>query len=134
MSRRGAGVCSSGLDHRPGLGDPAVALDAAVQLEVAVELGDVARLHGGELPVVEDAGLVELLLELRADAVELGQIVRSAARGGEALELLACSAGGGRIVRRQLLGDRVLGGADIDARGAWPREMPSMAARAIRSQ
>ena len=70
--------------------------DAAVELEVGIQLLDFGRRHGGELPIVEDAVLVELLDDLRADARQLGEIVGRAA--------------------------------------PWPREMPSIAARAMRSQ
>src|SRR3954451_18041337 len=79
---------SGGVDQRPRLGDPAVAVDAAMQLEVGIELRHVLGLHRRELPIMVDAGVVELLLELRPDAVELGQVVRRAARRGEELELL----------------------------------------------
>ena len=128
VARQAASIIDAGLV------DPAVTLDAAVELEVRVELGDIGRLHGGKLPVVEDAGLVQLLLELRADAVELGQVVRSAARGGQTLELLASSAAAAVSLPGA---PRPSGSRTRRYRcpmAPWPREMPSMAARATRSQ
>ena len=102
---------------RAGLFDPIVARNAAVELEVGVELGRRPRRHRGELPIVEDAVLVELLDDLRADAGQLGEIVGRAARRGEQLEMLG-RLGGRRFGLDRLgqdLGDRRLGGADIDA-------------------
>ena len=72
-----------------GLGDPAVALDAAAELQVVVDLLDLFRRHRGDLPIMEDAGIIELLDDLRADAVQLGEIVRRAARRGQQLETSA---------------------------------------------
>ena len=99
--------------ERAGLGDPAVTVDAAVQLQLRVELRRVLGLHRRKLPVVEDAGIVELARELRADAVELGQVVRRAARRGEELELLDLFRRHVRV-RRDVLDDRRLGGADVE--------------------
>src|SRR3954466_2927255 len=84
--RRWGALGRRGLDHRAGLVDPAVPLDAAVELEVGVKLGGVLGLHGADLPVVVDAGVVELLLQLRADARELGEVVGRAPRGRKALK------------------------------------------------
>src|SRR5829696_7175878 len=115
--RTAPGQGLDGVDCGAGLGDPAVPVDAAVELEIGVDLLHVLGLHRGELPVMVDAGVVELLLELRPDPVELGQVVRSAARGGEKLELLDRLGLSGRGlvgVRRKLLHRRRLGGADID--------------------
>src|SRR5829696_5435892 len=112
-SRDGAGRDSGGVDERAGLADPAVTVDAAVQLQLRVELRRVLGLHRRKLPVVEDAGIVELARELRADAVELGQVVRRAARGGEELELLDLLRRNVRV-RRDVLHDRRLGGADVE--------------------
>ena len=62
----------------------------------------------GELPVVEDAEVVELLLDRARHARELLEVVGGAARTGETLE----AAGS----RRKIFGDRLGGGADVDAR------------------
>src|SRR5690606_673414 len=109
--RHGIATRSLGLDQGAGERHPAVALDAAVELELGIELGDVGLAHGGDLPVVEDAGLVQGLLELRTDARDLRQIVGSAARSVEQLEGLARLLG----LSRQVLDERSLGGADVDA-------------------
>ena len=52
---------------------PLVARDAAVEPQIGVELLGVLRRHRGELPVMEDAVVVELLDDLRADAVSLAR-------------------------------------------------------------
>src|SRR5450631_317712 len=73
-------------EQHASLVDPIVAGDAAVELEVGVELVGVVLAHRGDLPIVEDAVLVELLDDLRADAGQLGEVVGCAARRGEQLE------------------------------------------------
>ena len=62
----------------------------------------------GQLPVVEDAEVVELLLDRAGHAGELLEVVGGAARPGKTLEA-------GRLRRRRnFLADRLRGGADID--------------------
>jgi hypothetical protein len=46
---------ASAGDEAARLGDPAVAGDAARELEIGIDLGDIGVGHGGDLPVVEDA-------------------------------------------------------------------------------
>ena len=74
---------------------------SSASVDLGVEIGD--------LPVVEDAGVIEALLELGIDARQALQVVGLAARRIDALE------GGLLALDRQLLGRRRLGGADIDA-------------------
>src|SRR5581483_12525000 len=62
---------------------PVVAGDTAAQVERAVE-----RLHGlgieiGDLPVVEDADIIEALLELDVDTGQALEVIRLAARSEE---------------------------------------------------
>src|SRR3954447_1216670 len=117
--RRVRGRSSSGrVDQAASLADPAVALDPAVQLQLAVDLLEVVRLHGRELPIMVDAGVVELLLELRPDPVELGQVVGRAARRGEQLEVLGLLIRGRARHLGQLLEDRRLRSPDVDAAAA----------------
>src|SRR3954453_3033537 len=66
--------------------DPAVPVDAAVELQIAVDRLHVVGRHRGELPVMVDARVVELLLKLRSDTTELGEIFGRAARGRQKLE------------------------------------------------
>ncbi len=108
---------------RLGLGDPAV--DALRQSDFVADFRSGCGLEIGELPEMEDAEIVELLLDRRRHMRELLQIVGNAARSGQSLEL---------VVLRQILNDRRRRGADIDAAFACEREMPSIAALAIRSQ
>ncbi len=67
---------------------------------------------------MEHASVVELLDDLRADARQFGEIVRSAARSGEQFETLGRDFGGDLGFRRQFDGDRRLLGAEIDAKRA----------------
>src|SRR4029077_10064051 len=80
---------ASASDESPGEIDPAVAFDAAGQLEIMIDLGGVFRRHGGDLPSVINSGIVELLDDLRPDARQFGEIVGGAARGGKELENFA---------------------------------------------
>src|SRR5829696_4365976 len=94
--------------------DPVVALDAPVELEVRIDLRDIGRRHGCELPIMPDAALVELLLQLRADPGQVAQVVgRSTGRRKK----LECFAGGlhSGSFGGQLLGERLRGLADVDA-------------------
>src|SRR5262245_31939114 len=68
-------------------------------------LGSKAR----DLPVVEDAKIVELLLDRGRDMPELLEVVGNSAWPGEHLVAGVISGGG------QLLHDRLGGGADVDA-------------------
>src|SRR5829696_4579614 len=89
------------------LRDPA--LDAAGQSNLFADL--VRRLWAkrGDLPVMEDSKIVvELLLDCGRHVCELLEIVSDAARPGQ--HLIA----GTFRRRRQLLGDRFGGGADVD--------------------
>ena len=107
---RGRGEAQAAASSVRGLVDPIVAGDAAVELEVGVELVDLVVGHRGELPIVEHAVLVELLDDLRADASELGEIVGRAARRGQQLEAVGRGrrfarlglAGGGRRLGQRL--------------------------------
>ena len=97
---------------------------------------------------MEDAAVIELLDELRADAMQLGEIVRRAARGGEQLEGLERDIdldgrlGDDLLGRPQIGVTRPSAGSAVGCSMApistperpWLREMPSMAARAMRSQ
>src|SRR5436305_9065092 len=71
--------------------DPTVTIDAAVELQIAVDRLHVIRRHRGKLPVMIDAPVVELFLELRSDTAELDEIVRRAARRRQKLEFLGRS-------------------------------------------
>ena len=62
---------------------------------------------------MEDAEVVELLLDRGRHAGELLEIVGDAARTGQRLEAETLF-----LRLRQILDDRLLGGAEIDARGA----------------
>src|SRR5208337_1213732 len=57
-----------GRSERARLFDPIVARDAAAELQIGVELFRLHRRQRGELPVMEDAAVVEFLHDLRADA------------------------------------------------------------------
>jgi hypothetical protein len=105
---------SSPGDQRPGLFDPIVARDAAIEFEVGVELVGFFLGHGANLPIVENAVIVELLDDLGADAGQFGQIVRCAARRGEQLEMLG-RGGVGLDDLGQFLDQRRLGGALVEA-------------------
>ncbi len=105
-----------------------------LNLRSASSLAASLRRHRGELPVVEHAMLVELLDDLRTDAGQLGEIVGRAARRGRA----ARNGRSSRPRAPRVSGSGSATGASASPRSApwapWPREMPSIAARAMRSQ
>src|SRR5271165_6639591 len=80
----------------------------------------------GQLPVVEHAEVVELLLDRTRHALQLLEVVGGAARTGQALEA-------GRLRRgRDLLGHRLGGGTDVDTGIALrPRNAVDRGRRAI---
>ena len=105
------------------LGDPAV--DAAGQSDLFADL--VRRLGAelGDLPVVEDAEVVELLLDRRRHAGELLEVVGDAARPGQRLEAEAFSAGA--VGTSSTIG---FAAAPMSTpMSPCAREMPSIAAR-----
>src|SRR5271169_4154870 len=120
------GLGEGASDQGASLLDPAIAPDAAVELEIGVELARLGVGHGGDLPIVEHAVVVELLDDLRADARQLGEIVGRAARRGEELEMLDRRLDLGRRLnrrrrwrwRRQNFSNRRLSSADINSKRA----------------
>src|SRR3954471_11280477 len=94
-----------------GLGDPA--LDAAGQSNLFANIVSRFRAKLGDLRVVEDAEVVELLLDRRRNARELLEIVGDAARTGQRLEAEPLFLG-----LRQILDDRLLGRAEVHAHAA----------------
>src|ERR1700688_4047662 len=70
--------------QRLGLGDPAIGAARKSDLFTDLVRGVVIEL--GELPVVEDAEIVELLLDRTRYAGELLEVVGSAARASQTLE------------------------------------------------
>src|SRR3954452_16198726 len=70
--------------QRLGLGDPAIGAARKSDLFADLVRGIVIEL--GELPVVEDAEVVELLLDRTRHAGELLEVVGGTARAGQALE------------------------------------------------
>src|SRR6202790_4360160 len=92
--------------HRLGLGDPAIG--AARKSDLFADLVRGVVIEFGELPVVEDAEVVELLLDRAGHAGELFEIVGSPPRPGQTLEA--------RRLRRYLnfFADRMSGSADVD--------------------
>ena len=90
VANRTVARCSAGEKSARGV-DPVVTGNAAAELEVAIDRLDIGGRHGGKLPVMEDAGVVQLLDELRANALQLGEIVRRAAGSGEQFERLGRS-------------------------------------------
>src|SRR3954468_10742608 len=93
--------------QRLGLGNPGIGAARKTDLFTDLVRGIVVEL--GELPVVEDAEVVELLLDRTRDAGELLEVVGGAARTSKALEA-------GRLrSRRNFLAGRLSGGADVDA-------------------
>ncbi len=63
----GGDLVGRGLGHQlDGFGDPVVVLDGAVELELLVEPGDLVVGEIGDLLELDQAELVQLLLELRA--------------------------------------------------------------------
>src|SRR6516165_4110034 len=91
-----------------GLGDPAI--DTARQADLLADIVGGAGAKAGNLPIMEDAQVVELLLDRRRYARKLFKVVGNAARAGKRFE--AQSVG---LLGRHVLDDRFLGGADVDA-------------------
>ena len=93
--------------HRLGLGHPAIG--SARKSDLFADLVRGVVVEFGELPVVEDAEIVELLLDRAGHAGELFEIVGSPPRPGQTLEA--------RRLRRYLnfFADRMSGSADVDA-------------------
>ncbi len=137
------------LTHQRSAGDettreinPAVAFDAAGELQIMIDLGRVFRRHGGDLPIMINPRIIEFLHDLRPDARQFGEIVGGAARRRQEFEnafrrLRAGNSGSPapRFRRRT--------GLPRPARSISPKstptepcacEMPSIAARAARSQ
>src|SRR5205823_1095809 len=93
--------------QRLGLRDPGIGPARKTNLFADLVRGIVVEL--GELPVVEDAEVVELLLDRTRHAGELLEVVGGAARPGQALEA-------GRLGScRNFLAGRLDRGADVDA-------------------
>src|SRR5712664_2914484 len=92
--------------HRLGLGHPAVG--AAWQSDLFADLVRGIVIEFGELPIMEDAEIVELLLDRAGHAGELLEVVGGTARPGKSLEAR-------RLRRlRNFLADGMGGRADID--------------------
>src|ERR1700733_1448008 len=112
--------CDAGRDFRPayllfrfsgkrlGLGHPGVG--AGRKTNLFANLVRRIVIQFGQLPVVEDAEIVELLLDRAGHAGELLEIVRRTARARQALEAGSLRRGGG-----SLLDDRTGRSADVDA-------------------
>jgi hypothetical protein len=98
-----------------------------LRLSVRSRASTVLGVEIGDLPVVVDSGVVEALLELGVDARQALQIVGLAARCVDAFE-------DALVLRRQLFRGRRLEAPISAPPPAWPRPMPSIAARATRSQ
>src|SRR5262249_54102857 len=88
-----------------GLGDPAI--DAARQADLFAHIVGGGRAEARNLPVMEDAHIVELFLNRRRHPGKLLKVVRDPARPGQRLK--AKSIG---LFRRNLLGERFLSGPD----------------------
>src|SRR3954449_3574065 len=93
--------------QRLGLGDPAIGAGRKSDFFADLVRGVVVEF--GELPVVEDAEIVELLLDRPRHAGELLEVVGSATRTGQTLEA------DGLRSRRDFLTHRLGRSADIDA-------------------
>src|SRR3954471_1922822 len=92
-----------------GLGDPAA--DAAGQTDLFANVVRGLLVQFGELLIMEDAEVVELLLDGRRDAGELLEIVRLAARTGQRLVADVF-----RLRRRgHRFRNRLFGRAEVDA-------------------
>src|SRR3954462_1637981 len=93
--------------QRLGLGNPGIGAARKTNLFTDLMRGIVVEF--GELPVVEDAEVVEFLLDRTRYAGELLEVVGGAARTGQTLEA-------GRLGScRNFLAGRLSGGADVDA-------------------
>src|SRR5580704_7105844 len=104
--RKGAGASSLGGELL-GLRDPA--LHAARQADLLADPVRGLGRESGDLPVVEDAEIVELLLDRGRDVGELLEVVGDATGSREDLVTGALGRG------RQVFGDRLGGGACIHA-------------------
>ena len=89
-----------------GLRDPT--LDAARQADLFADFMGGRRLEIHKLPIMENAKIVELLLDCGRDADKFLQIVGDAARARQGLKTIG-------LGRRQLLNDRLRRSAGIDA-------------------
>ena len=110
---------TTGPRHRPSfrfgaeflrLGDPA--LDPPRQADRLADLVGRLGAEGRDLPVMEDAEIVELLLDRRGYAGQLLEIVGDPTRARKRLE---AEFAGGRRRGRKLFDDRRFRRADIDA-------------------
>src|SRR5215471_9084185 len=90
-----------------GFGNPAI--DTAGKADLFAHLVGGIRPERRDLPEMENAEVVELLLDRRRDAVQLLEIVGNAARTGELLEAKATV----HFVQGNIFDDRRLGGSDI---------------------
>src|ERR1700722_10410085 len=99
--RRGVGELSPGGKFL-GLCDPA--FHAAGQADLLADLVRGLGRERGNLPIVENAEVVELLLDRGRDVGELFEVVGDAAGSGENLITRAVGHG------RQVFGDRLVGG------------------------
>src|SRR6187200_2143656 len=88
-----------------GLRDPA--FDATGQSDFLADLVGGGGLEVCDLPIMEDAEIVELLFDRRRDPDKLLQVVGDAARAGQRLELA--------LVLRKLFHDRLRRRAGIDS-------------------
>src|SRR5689334_7995260 len=93
-----------------GLYDPAI--DAAGQSDLFADVVRGLRIELGDLREVEDAEVVELLLDRRRHAGQLLEIVCNTARARQLLEAEIAGRGRGRNL---FLHDRLFGSAGIDA-------------------
>ena len=120
LGRQGAG--SGGAQAEASARACSIQLSRAMRppsFRSASSLSRLRRRQRGELPVMEDAAVVQLLHDLRTDARKLGEIVGRAARRRQKLEGFDRRLAGdglGRFKRR--LDRRRLRLAEIDARGA----------------
>src|SRR6202165_231064 len=90
-----------------GLGHPAIG--SRRKPDFFADLVGGVMIEFGQLPIMEDAEIVELLLDRAGHAGELLEIVGGAARPGKTLEA------GGLRRHRNFLADRLYRGADIDS-------------------
>src|SRR5262249_46333149 len=90
------------------LGDPPA--DTARQAAPLADVGGSFRAQAGNLAIMENGQIVELLLDRWRHADKLLEVVGHAPRTGQLLESDAF-----RLFLRQFLAERLLGGADVDA-------------------